>query len=63
MEILCYKDEKIVTVIKLSMSKDKIEKQLRKGMLAYFNPDINATEIVYLKNYDRIVIENCFIEF
>ena len=53
-EIKCYIKNKLVYIIELQMSKDKLINQIKENKLEYFNYRTGGTEIIYLDKFDKI---------
>lgn len=54
LEIKCYIKNKLVYIIELQMSKEKLIKQIKDNKLEYFNYKTGGTEIIYLDKFDKV---------
>ena len=53
-EIKCYIKNKLIYIIELQMSKDKLVNQIKENKLEYFNYRTGGTEIIYLDKFDKV---------
>ena len=57
-KIECYKNNKLIYRVELYMSEHKLLEQLKENKLQYTHRKVNGTEIIYLDQFDRIIIKN-----
>lgn len=53
-EIKCYIKNKLVYIIDLQMSRERLLEQIKENRLEYFNYETGGTEIIYLDKFDKV---------
>ena len=60
-KILCYRNNKIVWTVECWLDENKFIEQLKEGILKFpSKDDVHDYEIIYLKNFDKIVIKDFY---
>lgn len=55
LNILCYKENKLIYNIELCMSEKRLTKQIHDGVLTYTNKN-KGVEIINLRQFDKVVL-------
>jgi hypothetical protein len=55
MKVECYRNNKKILDIELSMTKETFKKQLEKGVLRYYTS--KGIEIINLNQFDKVIIK------
>ena len=54
----CYRNNKLILKINVLMNEDTFSKFIKDGILVYSTSDLKSSEIIYLKNFDKVIVNN-----
>lgn len=59
-KIYCYRENKLIFTLEITMREEILLKQLKNGLL-YYDTMNGDTEIVALSAFDKVVIRDCWL--